>query len=94
MTSRNFLLSFFQELFNVLESVFSICDSINAKCQLQEGSLLGAVKLSNILPWERDADIAVLSSHFEKLMLYLKGNTLGKLKIRKFLLFNNLHTIL
>ena len=74
----------FQELFNVLESVFSICDSINAKCQLQEGSLLGAVKLSNILPWERDADIAVLSSHFEKLMLYLKGNTLGKLKIRKF----------
>ena len=42
------------------------------------------MKLSNILPWERDADIAVLSSDFEKLMLYLKGNTLGKLKIRKF----------
>ena len=70
-----------QELYNLLDSVFSICDSIKAKCQLQEGSLLGAVKLSNILPWERDADVAVLSSDFENLVHYLKGNTEGKLKL-------------
>ena len=66
----------------LLESIFKICDAIDAKCQLQEGSLLGAVKLSNILPWERDADIAILSSDFEKLIHYLKDNTIGKLKLR------------
>ena len=39
------------------------------------------MKLSNILPWERDADVAVLSSDFENLVNYLKGNTEGKLKL-------------
>ena len=39
------------------------------------------MKLSNILPWERDADVAVLSSDFENLVHYLKGNTEGKLKL-------------
>ena len=37
--------------------------------------------MSNILPWERDADVAVLSSDFENLVHYLKGNTEGKLKL-------------
>ena len=59
------------------------CEITNTICQLQEGSLLGAVKLENILPWERDCDIAVLSSHFSNLTDYLEKNPIGKLKISK-----------
>ena len=51
---------------------------------MQEGTLLGAVKLSAILPWERDADVAILSSHFHTLISHLqsrKDHRIGKLKI-------------
>ena len=48
-----------------------------------QGSLLGAVKLSSILPWERDADIAVLSSHFHQVINLHQRNPIGKLKICK-----------
>ena len=51
---------------------------------MQEGTLLGAVKLSAILPWERDADVAILSRHFHTLISHLqsrKSKKIGKLKI-------------
>ena len=73
----------FQELFGALSTLFNICDQVGARCQLQEGSLLGAVKLSTILPWERDADIAVLSSHFHHVINLHQTNPIGKLKICK-----------
>ncbi len=41
-------------------------------CELQEGSLLGAVKLGQVLPWERDADLAFLSANFSAIVR-LKG---------------------
>ena len=55
-----------EELYEALKSLFDLCDElqVGSICQMQEGTLLGAVKLSSILPWERDADVAVLSSHF------------------------------
>lgn len=61
--------------------LFAICDQVGAQCQLQEGSLLGAVKLSSILPWERDADIAILSSDFHQVINWHAKNPIGKLKI-------------
>ncbi len=36
--------------------------------ELQEGTLLGAVKLGGVLPWERDADIAFLSANFSAIL--------------------------
>ena len=51
---------------------------------MQEGTLLGAVKLSSILPWERDADVAILSSQFQTLINRLQRKPIGKLKIYSF----------
>ena len=72
---------FFQELMETLVKVIDACNKTNTLCQLQEGSLLGAVKLENILPWERDCDISILSSQFNNLTNYLLKNPVGKLKI-------------
>ena len=67
--------------------IIEACEITNTVCQLQEGSLLGAVKLENILPWERDCDIAVLSSQFNNLTSYLERNPIEKLKISKHFTF-------
>jgi len=37
----------------------------NTTCELQEGTLLGAVKLNKVLPWERDADITFVTADFQ-----------------------------
>ncbi len=44
------------------------CEEHGIHCELQEGTLLGAVKLGKVLPWERDADITFLSSNFTALI--------------------------
>ena len=33
-------------------------------CEMQEGTLLGAVKFNGVLPWERDADVTFHTSNF------------------------------
>ena len=64
-----------------LVQLVDACEKTNTLCQLQEGTLLGAVKLENILPWERDCDISVLSSQFNNLTNFLEKNSIGKLQI-------------
>ena len=66
-----------------LVRLMDACEKTNTLCQLQEGTLLGAVKLENILPWERDCDISVLSSQFNNLTNFLEKNSIGKLQISK-----------
>ena len=53
-----------ENLKDALVYIFSLCDIHNIICQLQEGSVLGAVKFSSVLPWEMDADISILSQQF------------------------------
>lgn len=56
---------------NLADAVIFImeqCGRNNVSCELQEGTLLGAVKLNKVLPWERDADITFLTADFPKLM--------------------------
>ena len=64
-----------------LLKLMDACEKTNTLCQLQEGTLLGAVKLETILPWERDCDISVLSSQFNNLTNYLEKYPIGKLQI-------------
>lgn len=54
--------------------LFEACKATNSICELQEGTLLGAVKLGTILPWEKDGDIMILSDHFNQLLKYLIQN--------------------
>lgn len=57
-----------KDLSSTLKLIFDVCERTGSICQLQEGTLLGAVKLGSILPWERDADIMVNSNNFSLLL--------------------------
>lgn len=55
-----------------IKFIMRTCEENHIICELQEGTLLGAVKLGKVLPWERDGDITFLSSNFSSLAA-LKG---------------------
>lgn len=57
-----------ENLADAIKYVMEQCEMNNATCELQEGTLLGAVKLNKVLPWERDADITFLTADFPKLV--------------------------
>ena len=65
------------QIVNLLGRVFDACERVKARCELQEGTLLGAVKMGRVLPWDRDADLAVKSRDMEALV-----NELWKMKPR------------
>ena len=52
-----------KRLADVLKFVMTSCEKANLTCELQEGTVLGAVKLNAVLPWERDADVTFLSGN-------------------------------
>ena len=56
------------QLTNDVLFIMRTCREHHIKCELQEGTLLGAVKLGKVLPWERDADITFLSSNFTEIL--------------------------
>ena len=53
-----------KELADMVKLTMQVCDDNNIICELQEGTLLGAVKLQKVLPWERDADLTFLTSNY------------------------------
>lgn len=53
---------------DAIKFVMEQCRMNNITCEIQEGTLLGAVKLNKVLPWERDADITFLTVDFPKLV--------------------------
>lgn len=57
-----------ENLADAIKFVMAQCSKKNVSCELQEGTLLGAVKMNKVLPWERDADITFLSGDFAKLL--------------------------
>ena len=56
-----------RELSDLLKFILSFCKDNNIICELQEGTLLGAVKFGKILPWERDGDLTFLTANFTAL---------------------------
>lgn len=66
-----------ENLADAVKFVMDECERSNVVCELQEGTLLGAVKFNKALPWERDADITFLTSDYEKL-LTMKTVTLDR----------------
>lgn len=57
-----------ENIADAIKFVMEQCGRNNITCELQEGTLLGAVKLNKVLPWERDADITFLTEDFPKLV--------------------------
>ena len=57
-----------ENIADAIKFVMEQCGKNNITCELQEGTLLGAVKLNKVLPWERDADITFLTADFSKLV--------------------------
>ncbi|KAL9979499.1 hypothetical protein ACROYT_G017173 [Oculina patagonica] len=57
-----------ENIADAIKFVLEQCTRNNITCELQEGTLLGAVKLNKVLPWERDADITFLTADFPKLV--------------------------
>ncbi|OWF56249.1 hypothetical protein KP79_PYT13232 [Mizuhopecten yessoensis] len=55
-----------EELANLTMFIMNACAKAGVICELQEGTLLGAVKLQKVLPWERDADITFLTANYSK----------------------------
>ena len=51
-------------LTNAIKFIMSTCEEENIICELQEGTVLGAMKFNKVLPWERDADITFLSDNY------------------------------
>ena len=56
-----------ENLADAVKFIMRQCEEYGILCELQEGTLLGAVKLNKVLPWERDADITFLTTHYYKL---------------------------
>ena len=57
-----------ESLAQQIKFFMTTCEENHIICELQEGTLLGAVKMGKVLPWERDGDITFLSSNFSALV--------------------------
>lgn len=56
-----------QELASLVRFLMDTCDAHGLLCELQEGTLLGAVKLNGVMPWERDADVTFHTKNYTAL---------------------------
>ena len=46
-----------RNLVHVIRDVMSVCEKLGIYCQVDSGTVMGALKFNGILPWELDADI-------------------------------------
>lgn len=56
-----------QHLSDMVKFVMQNCEQQGIICELQEGTLLGAVKMNKVLPWDQDADVTFLSANYSAL---------------------------
>jgi len=52
------------DLASLVIQTMNICTNSHSVCELDTGTLVGAVKLGKVLPWEVDGDIMFLASNF------------------------------
>ncbi|XP_053392000.1 uncharacterized protein LOC128554713 [Mercenaria mercenaria] len=64
--SQSLSLCTLQNVSNGIKTIMRICEETGVICELQEGTLLGAVKFGKVLPWEYDFDIKFLATNCSK----------------------------
>ena len=57
-----------QQLADEVAFLMNTCEEKNMYCDLRSGTLMGAVKMSGILPWELDADFYITWSNFTDIL--------------------------
>jgi len=67
---------------NMITLMSSLCVEYNAICEIDAGTLMGAIKMNKVLPWDIDADLIFTSSQYNILKTFNKkvknaGYTIG-----------------
>lgn len=71
------------EIYNLLKNVDCVFNKTNTQYTMVGGTLLGSVRHNGLIPWDNDADIAVLNKSFTEILEILKP--LERYNIRSYL---------
>lgn len=67
-----------EELLILLKQFHKICEENSIRYSLHAGTLLGAIRERDFIPWDDDADLTLTRAEFEKLKKVLKSGTLSE----------------
>lgn len=65
-------------LFSMLSVFADYCDANKIRYYLCSGTLLGAVRDQDLIPWDNDLDVLVPRPDYDRLLLSVPGTTLGR----------------
>lgn len=60
------------EIYNLLKNVDCVFNKTNTQYTMVGGTLLGSIRHRGLIPWDNDADIAVLNKSFTEILEILK----------------------
>ena len=81
MTKEKLSLAEVQQVeLNILLYLDQVCKENNIKYNLSSGTLLGAIKYQNFIPWDDDIDVILFRDEYQKLMKVLKHSQ-GRYKL-------------
>lgn len=69
-------------LMDLLEEIAHLCHMNDVEFWADWGTILGHIRHNNVIPWDNDCDLCMLSKDYDKLLTIFKNanaNTIGKL---------------
>lgn len=62
------------ELFELLVAFDNLCEKAHVNYSLHGGTLIGAIRYSDFIPWDDDADVTILSWDYIKLKKFIEAD--------------------